>query len=496
MRAVRTLSLRFALLAACGAAAMAAHDAAAQSSSVPVTGGTLVNHGLVGVGRIPAAQRDKLDETFGSMSALTLDVASWKRQGDSYTGTMLTLPDRGYNVEGTTDYSDRFNTVTVRLTPYTGSGAAPAQDQVKAVIEKTTLLTEADGKPFTGLDAQPGTGVRAAANGLPPMPQGYNGKLSLDPEGIALLPDGTLFISDEYGPYVYRFSADGKLMSAIQPPEALLPMRGGKLDFSSNNPAAGQPEPKPKNPDVGRQNNQGLEGLSLTPDRRTLVALLQSATRQDGGNGGGAPARHNTRLLTYDVIDPAAPKLTGHYVVPLPRFTDKDKTLVAAQSEILALSGTQFLVLSRDSGAGAGLKKDTSLYRGIDLVDIAGATNLMGTPYEGATPVAPEGKLVDGVKAATLTRFIDLNDAAQLARFGLHNGAPNDADNLSEKWEALGLVPALDPQAPDDWFLFVGNDNDFMTTKGFQVGEAYDAGADVDTMLMVYRLTVPGYAAK
>ena len=106
------------------------------------------------------------------------------------------------------------------------------------------------------------------------------------------LPDGTMFISDEYGPNIYRFSADGHLMSATQPPAALVPTRHGAPNFASNNPGPGAAEPDPKDPDTGRQNNQGLEGMAMTPDGKFLIAVLQSATRQDGGDS--ASTRQNT----------------------------------------------------------------------------------------------------------------------------------------------------------------------------------------------------------
>ena len=57
-----------------------------------------------------------------------------------------------------------------------------------------------------------------------------------------------------------------------------------------------------------------------------------------------------------------------------------------------------------------------------------------------------------------------------------------------------GLVPALDdPTHPRDVFLLVANDNDFITQHGFHAGQAYaDAsGADLDTMILVYRITLP-----
>jgi hypothetical protein len=97
------------------------------------------------------------------------------------------------------------------------------------------------------------------------------------------------------------------------------------------------------------------------------------------------------------------------------------------------------------------------------------------------------------VVAATLTRYIDINNNAELRKFGLHNGEPNDRDNLSEKWEGMKVAPALDPANPNDYFLFITNDNDFITANGYQAGAAYrDAsGAEVDTMLLAYRITLP-----
>ena len=41
--------------------------------------------------------------------------------------------------------------------------------------------------------------------------------------------------------------------------------------------------------------------------------------------------------------------------------------------------------------------------------------------------------------------------------------------------------------------MFVTNDNDFVTQNGYQVGAAYkdDSGADIDTIFLVYRVTLP-----
>jgi hypothetical protein len=86
-----------------------------------------------------------------------------------------------------------------------------------------------------------------------------------------------------------------------------------------------------------------------------------------------------------------------------------------------------------------------------------------------------------------------LINQAQLTRFGLDVEAPpkNQALTLSEKWEAMDLVSALDPQQPDDYFLFVGNDNDFIARHCVMQGATRDSEFDNDNKLLVYRLRLP-----
>ena len=456
-------------------------------ATVTVNNQTFVNQGLVGVGRMPSDLKDKFGETFGSFSAFTFQPGSWQRNANgSYSGTLFTQPDRGYNAVGTTNYVPRFNKITVAFTP--APAGSTAQNQVGLTLADTIKFTESDGTPMTSLDpTSAGTGTRA---GLPAMPQAFNGRLALDAEGIVVNADGSIWVSDEYGPYIFRFTADGRLISAIRPPEAITPKRNGADSFASNNPGPGQAAPVPANPTTGRQNNQGLEGLSVSPDGRTLFALLQSAARQDGGTGGTGPRRH-TRLLAYDLTVAGNPTLKGEYVVPLPTYSLGAATLVPAQSEMLAINNTQFLVLARD-GNGRGVASPTSLYRSILVYDISSATNIAGTAYDTTTtPIAPGGVLAAGIIPATSAVLVDMNNAAQLAKFGLNNGPVDNANTLSEKWEALALVPAFDPSAPNDWFLFVGNDNDFITTNGFQDGAPYAAAIDNDNMVLVYRVTIP-----
>jgi hypothetical protein len=465
----------------------------------------LIQTELVGMGRLPANLRDEHGGTFGSISGLVADLSSWTRSGNSYSGVFFASPDRGYNVAGTIDYTARINRIQLDFTPAPSGAAGLAQNQIGLALTRSTLLHEslAGGgtRPVSGLDPVPGGvvtgGARPTTASWPELPQAYSRKLSLDAEGIVLLSDGSRLISDEYGPSIYRFSAAGQFLGALPVAPSVRPQRNGVTDYSSNNPTTGQPAPLPANPSFGRQNNQGFEGLSLSPDGKTLFVGLQSAARQDGGAGGGSATRDNTRLFTYDPSNLDQITLTGEYVVQLPKFQQGANTLVAAQSELLALSDTQLLILPRDSN-GFAVGTEESLLRRVDVIDPSAATNILGLAVE--STIAPGGVLDASITPAQYAPWLDINDNVQLARFGLVNGKVPGLDNLSEKWEGLALLPALDPSRPNDYFLFVANDNDFATTDGFQAGAAYDDGKDVDTMFLAYRVSVsalpePGSAA-
>jgi hypothetical protein len=193
--------------------------------------------------------------------------------------------------------------------------------------------------------------------------------------------------------------------------------------------------------------------------------------------------------MVYDVT--GAPRLIHEYAIQLPTYLDGGKHNVAAQSELLAIDDHRFLLLCRDSGGGFASKRPQSLYRKILLVDTNNATDIAGR-YDGAADsIAPKGVLRADIMPAILSDFVDLNDNAQLARFGLHNGAPADSHDLYEKWESLALAPA---GKPGQYILLVGSDNDFITQHGHMAGRDYkdDAKAEVDTLVMAWRVFIPG----
>lgn len=238
--------------------------------------------------------------------------------------------------------------------------------------------------------------------------------------------------------------------------------------FSADSPYYGSTatdDVTPANPDTGRDNNHGFEGLTLSTDGQTLYVLLQAALVQDGGTSSAED--DYTRLLVYDVSTPSSPVYKAGYVVQLPMYNTGKKYKTAAQSEMHFLSSTQFLVLARDSNAGRGQSSSTSLYRHADIIDISNATNIKGNTYDCANcTVAPAGVLNANITVATYCPFLDYNVNAQLNRFGVHNGGSQDNGLLNEKWESLALVPVTPGTNDGEYFLFSMSDNDFITQNG------------------------------
>ena len=447
-------------------------------ASIPADAAT-----LVGVGRIPSDTLDMQGETLGGIgSGMMLVPHSWHRAGKKFVAHLDLLPDRGWNTAGSVDYRARVQKFDISLLP--DDGAPGHEGQLTLTLKKSLLLTDDKGMPTTGFDP---VDVRPAAGAIPDLPVSANGHVSLDDEAIAPDGKGGFWIGDEYGPTVYHYNAQGRMIGALRPPEAFIPRRNGKENFSANSPPAGSTVDT-GNPETGRQNNQGFEGMSISPDGRTLFVVNQSALRQDLDAGNVAATRRNVRLLAYDIT--ATPRLIHEYAIQLPLYEDNGETGVAAQSELLAVDDHRFLLLCRDSGGGLASKRPASLYRKVELVDVQGATDIAGR-YDGAADsISPDGALRDGIAPAAMSDLVDLNDNSQLNRFGLHNGAPADAHDLYEKWESLALAPT---GKPGDYILLVGSDNDFITQHGQMAGKAYadSTGANVDTLLMAWRVRIP-----
>ncbi|KAL4779810.1 esterase-like activity of phytase-domain-containing protein [Aspergillus varians] len=499
-----------------------AHHHASVVNKTTCGGTTYAYTGLEGYGFIEFNARDKYGDTLAGLgSSATLEKGSWRKTGNnSYSGIFYLLPDRGWNTNGTLNFNPRIHKFELSLTlaPH-ASAKHPSKPNLAFEYIDTILLNDPTGEPLTGLD--PDVTGYASYEGFPPLPaatyvgNGFGGsgpggrRVSLDSEGLVIDNEGYFWVSDEYGPYVYRFNRNGKMVLALQPPEAYLPRRNGTLSFNAASPPLYDPGlvTNPEDPKTGRNNNQGFEALTISPDGNTLHVMIQSALNQEGG-----PKKKNrqpARVLQYDISNPSKPQYKHEYAVILPKFVDyTDKDLdekVASQSEILQLPGTgDFLILSRDSfGGGSG---DTlSVYRQADIFSISNSTtDLKGEKYDSpAGSIADsKGKLDDNITPAEYCPFLDFNVNSELAKFGLHNGGEQDVHLLNEKWESLVLVP-VEPEKTGktkgkgkgektEYLLFTFSDNDFITQDGAmnfgRLPYADESGLNLNSQALVFRV--------
>jgi len=337
------------------------------------------------------------------------------------------------------------------------------------------------------------------------------GRRSIDAEGMVKMSDGTFYISDEYGPLIYHFDRKGHLLDTIAPPAALIPREGANFGSRVNDfGASAITDATTGRPESGRNDNRGLEGLTVTPDETRLIAVLQSPTIQDSGSGGTQRnTAINTRILYIDIVPDSITfgRVVEEYVYELHTTTAPDPEGVRQTpiSEILAVNNHILLVLERD-GYGRGqieAGRDTVVpqFKKVRLLDTAGATNIAGTGYDlekGAAGalVLPFNALPASVVAVATHDLVDLLDTAQLAKFGLNvkSHAASDNNTIGEKWEGLAVVPLNDSSAPDDYLLLVGNDNDFKAATVIHNGQVVGTNtATLDNILLAWRVTLPGY---
>lgn len=485
------------------------------ATSVTLGGQTFVNQGMVGTVRLPADLHDFNGETLGSFSGLAIDLSTWRLGANGgYTANLYTLPDRGPNNIGgftTTNYAARLNKFALVFNPYTGTTALASNVQQGTLTPNGGfLLRDTTGALFTGRDPQSSVIVRDGISyPTPPAGDAGAGKIAIDAEAVSFLRDGSFYIGDEYGAAIYYFDATGKQIGAIQANPDLLPRVNGVVNFNGTNDSplvAGT---------TGRRSNQGMEGVSVSPDGKRLFAVLQSATLQDNPTN-VAVRRNNTRVLVYDISGTKTPTTPlAEYVLQLPVYNNSatgtgNATATAAQSEVLALNNTQFLVLSRDgNGRGTNGNANAIAFKSVLLVDVSGATNIAGTPFSGTTPISTtaaangSGALVPGIVPVQQVELVNMLNTAQLAKFGVNTKTnPSTQFTLSEKWEAMGLAPVLEEAHPHDFFLLIGNDNDFVshdidaagvTDANAALNSATAGTGDNDNVIMFYRLSLPTY---
>ena len=318
-------------------------------------------------------------------------------KGDRY----VLLADRGPK-DGATRFQCRFQLFDISV----GKG----KSNLKLSLVDTKILKDERNRPFVGSSSaidkdKPGQSLR------------------LDPEGVRLGRSGTLFISDEYGPFLYEFDQKGRRLRVLP-----IPSR-----FQIVHPHA-DPEKELAMNKSGRLPNKGMEGLAISPDGTKLYAAMQSPLIQDGGRKGT-----NVRILEVDVKSGANRE-----------FLYRLESSKTALSEILAINDHEFLVIER---TGDSPKPVTKIVK----IDIAKASDIS------KLETLPTNRVPKGVVPVAKTPFLDL----RAQRWGLVG------PKFPIKIEGLAFGRDL----PDGrHLLLVTSDNDVGDSPTFIFAFAIDPG--------------------
>jgi hypothetical protein len=349
--------------------------------------------------------------------------------------TFIALPDRGPNatayaggaaIDNTSTYVARLQTVQLTLTQ-APSGGLPYT--LAPTLKSTTLLYSPTSLNYGALAPTANTAGKFYFDGRSDnFATGTSStnvsNARLDPEALRVSADGrSVFVSDEYGPYVYQFDRrTGERLKAFALPSAFTAANlssQGAIEISGNT--------------AGRVANKGMEGLAITPDGKTLVGFEQSPLIQDGGDGGRA-----NRIVTIDIASGST-----HQYVYDNLLADTNKTYNS--SELLALNSHEFLVLERDGkGLGDGSK---AVVKRIYKIDLASATDV------GPMGIAGQANLLP--YAVTKTLFLDIKDNL-VAKHGISDTA------VPAKLEGMAFGQDIVENGKTWHTLYIGNDNDFV----------------------------------
>ncbi|WP_319381864.1 esterase-like activity of phytase family protein [Thiomicrorhabdus sp.] len=368
------------------------------------------------------------------------------------TDQFYALTDRGPNATFTGNYGKGKKFPTPDYTPRIGQFKITDKGEIELV--KEILLKDRDGKNISGLpntSALGGTGETPYnADGSPVLvdpSKAYNDNSAspdynplklddygLDGEGLAALDDGTFWVSDEYGPHMVHFDAEGKEIGRINP-------FAGDARVTIHLPAEF----------ANRRANRGMEGLAITPDQTTLVGIMQSTMYNPNSS---VKDLDITRIVTVNLQDGTI----GQYLY-------KQEKPQNSNSEIVAISANEFLIIERDGsflfGGPDGTDAATpDAQKHVYRIDLRNATDLESVGTQGDfVQDADLGLLMNGstLEEVVLNNGWDALTTAQIYPVSkeLVVDMVSAVEYPHDKMEGLWLI--------DDQHLGVLNDDDFAT---------------------------------
>lgn len=307
-----------------------------------------------------------------------------------------------------------------------GQAAAVMRPTLRARMQFTGCTGgRVSGRP-NGLPGDESVADPAGASWLPADPNG------IDPEGIIVLRDSSMWISEEYRPSLLRCSDDGTITQRYVPQGLTLP--GADMNVVANLPARY----------ARRRDNRGFEAIAISPNESTLWLMLQSPLELPSKNA--ARETGNIRLLTFDTT---GCRPTAEYIYRLGDPTEPDylpRGVAVNDGKICAMAAidAQSLLVLEQSDDG-----DARLYR----CQWAGATNTLDIDQ----PLEPIGNLAAiGVACLTKTLVADLGPLLPELAADITAGRwqPKPTEKVAGlKLEGMAII--------DRQHVALCNDNDF-----------------------------------
>jgi hypothetical protein len=344
------------------------------------------------------------------------------------------LTDRGpnttYNVNQ--DYGKIF--LDPDYTPKIGLFELTPEGNINKV--KEVLLKDPTGRNITGLPNQffgANKEVAYDQDGVK-LVHGTD-EFGLDPEGLVALKDGTFWISDEYGPHIVHFNADGVEIDRIN---AYVLDKRRKTGLLLPQEYA------------NRRQNRGMEGLTITPDQKKLVGIMQSTM----SNPDVSAAQSD--LVRIVVIDLQTQAISQYL------YRQEGGAKAYSNTAITALSATQFLVAERDDDF---YKDNSQAFKRIYKINLKHATDLEN--MQETTTLRQDEKLGLLIADQTLEQYVLAEGWKGLAQQGIYPVEKSLVVDLvarlqysHDKVEGLWVI--------DEQHLAIINDDDygFSETNG------------------------------
>ncbi|MGV6818593.1 MAG: choice-of-anchor I family protein [Thiotrichales bacterium] len=468
---------------------------ASSSSTIPVGGKPLQAFNFE-LGSVTFSNGFKLEATWGMGSAAA------HRDGDD-NKSFYTMTDRGVNIKCKDDEEIigidicdsgkifPFPTFTPTIFKFSLSGDS-------AVVKEVITIKDKDGNPISGVSNQLSNFTEKAydidGNEMAYDPNG------LDTEALAVLKDGSFWISEEYAPSLVHADADGKIIERLVPAGLESELSGANYTVKGDLPAI----------IAKRHPNRGIESIAVSPDEQYLYFAIQSPL--DNPDYGDT---RNLRMYKMAIADHSDIK-EYLYQIDLPDTYNKDnesktrKQKDVKVSEMTALEDGTILVLER-------ISKTTKLYR----VDFDAATPVpadksdnLETDDSGVTPIAKKKVFdtdlrdgfpskVEGIAPLGNGQFLTINDndfgiegddtVIKIADIDV-NASPDkkqtkgrvlffDTDGNFEKAVAVGILPDMVTYTHNGNKVLVANEGELVGNEDLEAPlyDPYGTVSIIDT---------------